>query len=86
MRNTNLLVIALAAGLLVTGCARDKLRADFGKSTELNRAAQVVDPKAGARDYPMPTADGKKVEAAIDRYQKEKPDTSRGKLVSDVGK
>lgn len=85
MRNTNLVVLGLAATLLVAGCAREHLRSDFGKSTEINRTAQVVDPAASKRDYPMPTADGKKVEASIDRYQKEKPESSRGKLVSDVG-
>lgn len=92
MRNDQFLRVAGAALVAVSlvGCGGGPLRADFGRVTEVNRAAQIVNPEAGKpADSSAPavinTVDGQKVEKAMERYRADRPDASRGKLLSELG-
>lgn len=77
----------LCVALLIGGCARQTLGEDFGKSSAINLAAQVVNPVAGAPgDAPViNTVDGQKVEKALERYRADRPEASRAKLLSEMG-
>lgn len=79
------LVLVAGMVLLVGGCsAKPSISRDFGVSTNRNIASQTLDPKAAERDLMPPSLDGRKAEMAVDRYRKDKPTDSRGKLVEDM--
>ena len=82
-----LLGTAVAATLLAAGCAREHLRNDFGNATQVNHEVQMVNAAAGDQVRPVGSADGKKVEKAVERYRNAAPVDagSRGKLVSEIG-
>lgn len=86
MRKNKLLVALLAvAALAAAGCTQKTLRPDFGKSTEINLAAQPVNPNALDQAPATSTVDGQKAEKSIERYRADKPDASRGRLLSGMG-
>jgi len=42
---------------------------------------QTLDPRAASRDILPPSIDGMKLEKAMERYRRDRPDDSRAKLV-----
>lgn len=82
MSRSNLFV--LAGLVMLSGCsAAPSLSPDFGVSTRENIVLQAVDPRAGEKGVISSGLDGTKVEKAMERYRKDKPEDSRATLVED---
>lgn len=83
MRKTDL-VLLLALTMPLAACiARPTLGPDHGISVKNNIAMQTLDPRAASRDILPPSIDGMKLEKAMERYRRDRPDESRAKLVQD---
>ena len=75
--NTEHLALALILGALAVGCTPTD--ATFGNAVRQTMAAQVVNPDP-EYDTPVPTTEGAKGAAAVERYRTDKvkePDTIR---------
>ena len=72
-----LLAFIATAGMLLTGCALgpSMLEADYGKSVNLARSSQILDPAAQQNLAPVYGFDSGAAQATIDRYRStfEKP-------------
>lgn len=76
--------ILIAMLAVLGGCAKQALGPDFGKSTELNTASQVVNPDAGKGPQPVQTLDGVKAAQGVEGYHTEKTDADDERLIRDV--
>ena len=72
-KRTGLLIAALGAGALLSGCTADgQLKddmgsADFGRSVREDMAAQIADPDAAYKGPPPPSS-GERAQIAQQRY------------------
>lgn len=83
MRNDKLLLLAVASAVALTaGCSRESLRDDFGNTTKINIASQVINPQAAGQAPAINAVDGQKIEKGIIRYRADKQDKSRDSLMS----
>lgn len=86
MRNKKLVWAAAGMAMVLgAGCSQEKLRPDFRNSTANNTAVQAVNPDAAAQAQTASTVDGQKAEKALERYRADKPEATRGKLLSELG-
>lgn len=86
MRNNKLLIGALVVVALgLAGCAgKQKMRADFGNSTQINREAQVINADAASQAPAATAVDGQKAEKGLQRYRADKGTDSRSTLLDNV--
>lgn len=86
MRNNKLLIGALVVVALgLAGCAgKQKMRADFGKSTQINREAMVINADATAQAPATSAIDGQKAEKGLQRYRADKGTDSRSTLLDNI--
>jgi len=63
-------VSVLVAGAALSACVETRLRNDphFGEAVRQDVAAQIADPDARYRGVPGPGANGRRVDAAQERY------------------
>ncbi len=69
----NNMLVLMGAALLLAGCGTTTptvLDAQMGKSVELARAQQTLNPKASLDNRPVEMIDGKSADAVVDRYHK----------------
>lgn len=66
------LYTAVAAALILSGCVAPapSLDAQMGKSVELAKAQQTLNPQASMDKRPVEMIDGKSANALVDRYHK----------------
>lgn len=65
------LLCVLLASLAASGCSTTpRLDRQFGRSVDLLRAQQVINPQAGLNRDPVAGLDGKSAAAAYQAYQK----------------
>lgn len=76
----NSILVLMGAALLLAGCGTTTptvVDAQMGKSVEMAKAQQTLNPKASLDTRPVEMIDGKTADALVDRYHKgfEKPTT-----------
>ncbi len=74
----NSMLVLIGSTLLVAGCGTTTptvLDSQMGKSVEIAKAQQTVNPQASMDSRPVEMIDGKSADALVDRYHKsfEKP-------------
>lgn len=77
----NSMLLSIGSALLIAGCGTTTptaLDAQMGKSVELAKAQQTLNPQASLDNRPVEMIDGKSADALVDRYHKsfEKPTTT----------
>ena len=76
------LIFALVMSL--AGCARESLRGDFAYSTDINMAAQTINPEAATLDRGVIGTHGAKINKGIERYLKDDGAVEEGRIVDDI--
>lgn len=76
------LIVAMA--ILISGCARESMRGDFGYSTENNIAAQTINPEAATTDRGVIGTHGAKINMGVERYLKDDGTVEEGRIVEDI--
>ena len=69
----NSMLVLMGMSLLAAGCATTTptaLDAQMGKSVEMARAQQTLNPQASMNTRPVEMIDGKSADALVDRYHK----------------
>lgn len=81
-----MLVMIVGLALTLGSCAPSPvtLSEDFGRSVEMARSGQILNPDAEANLDPVEGFDGRAAEKAIERYRKsfDRPATTPGKNLS----
>lgn len=70
--------------VLLSACARESLRPDYGYSVSHNAQVQVINPDARYRDHPVISTHGGKLNAGYERFLKDEGKVEEGRIVEDI--
>ena len=70
--------------MLVSACARQSLRPDYGYSVDHSAQVQVINPDAHYKDRPVISTHGGKLDAGYERFLKDDGKIEEGRIVEDV--
>jgi hypothetical protein len=77
-------IMTLLMVVLVSACARESLRPDYGYSVNNNAQVQVINPDARFKDHPVISTHGGKLDAGYERFLKDDGKVEEGRIVEDI--
>jgi len=77
-------IMTVVMVVLLSACARESLRPDYGYSVNHSAQVQVINPDARYKDHPEISAHGGKLDAGYERYLKDDGNVEEGRIVEDV--
>ena len=77
-------IMTLLMVMLVSACARESLRPDYGYSVNHNAQVQVIHQDARYKDHPVISTHGAKLDAGYERFLKDDGKVEEGRIVEDI--
>tara|TARA_B100000676_G_C17881521_1_gene734189 strand:- start:292 stop:540 length:249 start_codon:yes stop_codon:yes gene_type:complete len=77
-------IMTVVLMVLLSACARESLRPDYGYSVTHNAQVQVINPDARFKDHPVISTHGGKLDAGYERFLKDDGKVERGRIVEDI--
>lgn len=77
-------IMTVVLMVLLSACARESLRPDYGYSVSHNAQVQVINPDARFKDHPVISTHGGKLDAGYERFLKDDGKVERGRIVEDI--
>lgn len=77
-------ILTVAMVVLLSACARESMRPDYGYSVNQNAQVQVINPDARYKDYPVISTHGGKLDAGYERFLKDDGKVEEGRIVEDI--
>ncbi|WP_290539318.1 MULTISPECIES: hypothetical protein [Alcanivorax] len=77
-------IMTVVIAVLLSACARESLRPDYGYSVNQNSQVQVINPGARYKDHPVISTHGGKLDAGYERFLKDDGKVEEGRIVEEV--